>query len=66
MYELKINQEVPYRFSDGKESTTTEKLVMFFHTMEDVTRTINLMMIGSKYEISFELRELEEGEINED
>lgn len=66
MYELKINQKVPYTFSDGRESTTTETLTLFFNNMENITQTINLMMLGSKCEIDFELREIEEGQVADD
>lgn len=66
MYELIIKQKRTYVFTDGKESLTTECIKLYFNTMENVTNAIKLMMLGSKSEVSFEIREIEEGQINED
>lgn len=66
MYELKIKQIRPYKLSDGTEGSTTERITLYFNNMENVTTAMNLAMIGSKEEISFEIREIEEGQIYED
>lgn len=65
MIELTIKQERPYAYTDGRESTIRETILLYFKNMEEVTTTINLMMLGSDCEISFSIREIEEGQIYE-
>lgn len=65
MIELTIKQDRPYVYTDGRESTIRETILLYFKNMEEVTTTINLMMLGSDCEISFSIREIEEGQINE-
>lgn len=66
MYELEITQIRPYVYSDGTKSTTKEVLRLYFNTMEMLVQTMQLVMKGSKVETTYEIRELEEGEIEDE
>ena len=63
MFELIICMKVP---SDVSKSVYEEKHKYYSENLEDMFSLIQLTRRLSKFEISYEFKEIEEGEINED